>query len=41
LKSDRLPGATLWYPNDPAGHHQVATSVEPQRFFDHYFSFFK
>jgi inosine-uridine nucleoside N-ribohydrolase len=40
LKSDRLPGATLWYPKDPAGHHQVATSVNPQRFFDHYFGFF-
>lgn len=41
LKSDHIPGATLWYPNDPAGHHQIATTVNPSRFFEHYFSFFK
>jgi inosine-uridine nucleoside N-ribohydrolase len=41
LKSERTPGATLWYPKDPAGHHQVATTVVPQKFFDHYFSFFR
>lgn len=41
LKSDRTPGATLWFPDDATGHHQVATSIEPQRFFDHYFSFFQ
>lgn len=41
LKSDHLPGATLWYPKDSSGHHQVATTVNSSRFFEHYFSFFK
>jgi purine nucleosidase len=41
LKSDRLAGATLWYPNDEKGHHEVATKVDAARFFDHYFGFFK
>jgi len=41
LKSDHLAGATLWYPEDPARHHEVATKVDPSKFFDHYFSFFK
>jgi len=41
LKSDRTPGQTYWFPDDPAGYHQVAMTIEPQRFFDHYFSFFK
>ena len=41
LKSDHVPGATLWYPNDAAGHHQIATTVNAPRFFEHYFSFFK
>ncbi|MDD5261173.1 MAG: nucleoside hydrolase [Methylacidiphilales bacterium] len=41
LKSDHATGATLWYPKDPAGHHEIATTVNPSRFFDHYFSFFK
>ena len=41
LKSDHLAGATLWYPKDPAGHHEVATTVDGARFFEHYFSFFK
>jgi purine nucleosidase len=40
LKSDRLPGATLWYPKDQTGHHEVATTVNSQLFFEHYFSFF-
>ncbi len=41
LKSDRLAGATIWYPKAEGGHHQVATSVQPARFFEHYFGFFK
>lgn len=41
LKSDRLPGATLWYPRDSTGHHQVATKVDGARFFEHFFSFFR
>ena len=41
LKSDHLSGATLWYPADAAGHHEVATTVNPARFFEHYFSFFE
>ncbi|MCE0523979.1 MAG: nucleoside hydrolase [Methylacidiphilales bacterium] len=41
LKSDHLAGATLWYPRDAAGHHQVATTVNAPRFFEHYFGFFK
>lgn len=40
LKSDRLLGLTHWAA-DPSGSHEVATQVNPQRFFDHYFSFFK
>jgi len=40
LKSDRLVGGTFWYPK-PDGRHEVATTVQPQRFFDHYFSFFQ
>ena len=41
LKSDHEPGATWWYPKDPAGHHEIATTVNPGRFLEHYFSFFK
>ncbi len=40
LKSDRLAGATLWQPKAD-GPHEVAKTVDPQRFFDHYFGFFK
>jgi inosine-uridine nucleoside N-ribohydrolase len=40
LKSDRLAGATLWSPK-PDGPHEIAASVDKQRFFDHYFGFFK
>jgi purine nucleosidase len=40
LKSDHLAGATLWHPNDPMGHHEIAATVNPSRFFEHYFSFF-
>jgi inosine-uridine nucleoside N-ribohydrolase len=40
LKSDSEAGATLWRPNAAGGRHEVAVSVQPQRFFDHYFGFF-
>jgi purine nucleosidase len=33
-------GRTLWQPGEPASSHQVAVSVDPQRFFDHFFSIF-
>ena len=33
-------GETLWKPS-PTGRHQVAVGVNPGRFFDHYFSYFK
>jgi purine nucleosidase len=37
--SPRLGGHTTWKA-DAAGRHEVATTVDPARFFDHYFSFF-
>jgi purine nucleosidase len=37
LQSDRLRGLTHWQAG-AAGPHQVALQVEPQRFFDHFFS---
>jgi purine nucleosidase len=40
LKSDKLAGATYWTA-DPKGRHEIATTVDPRRFFDHYFGFFK
>ena len=40
LKSDHMAGATIWYPKTD-GHHQVATTVQPARFFEHYFGFFR
>ena len=40
-KSDHLAGATTWYPKDASGHHEVATTVNAPRFFEHYFGFFK
>jgi inosine-uridine nucleoside N-ribohydrolase len=40
LKSERLAGATLWRP-DAKGTHEFATTVNPARFFEHYFGFFK
>jgi purine nucleosidase len=41
LKSDLQPGATLWYEKAEGGTHEVATSVQSARFFEHYFGFFK
>jgi inosine-uridine nucleoside N-ribohydrolase len=37
--SPRLAGLTHWTA-DPGGRHEVALDVDPQRFFEHYFSFF-
>jgi inosine-uridine nucleoside N-ribohydrolase len=39
LTSERLAGLTHWTP-DPHGRHEVALTVDPPRFFEHYFSFF-
>lgn len=39
LKSDPLAGMTHWSP-DPTGPHEVAITVNPDRFLQHYFSFF-
>ncbi len=40
LTSARLAGHTHWTPN-PAGQHEVALTVNAEKFFDHYFSFFQ
>jgi inosine-uridine nucleoside N-ribohydrolase len=41
LKSDHMAGATNWHPKAEGGRHEVATTVRPDRFFEHYFGFFK
>jgi purine nucleosidase len=38
LKVDDLLGTTYWEPNTQESYHTIATDVEPDRFFDHYFS---
>ena len=40
LLSQHLMGLTFWSP-DENGPHEVATTVDAQRFFQHYFSFFE
>jgi purine nucleosidase len=40
LMSSKLTGFTHWTP-DKNGQHEVALEVDPQRFFDHYFSVFE
>ena len=40
LKSDRLAGATTFTKKED-GPHEIAATVDKQRFFDHYFGFFK
>jgi purine nucleosidase len=40
LKSDHMPGATIWHPKAVGGLHEVATTVQKDRFFEHYFGFF-
>jgi len=39
LSQEHLAGMTRWTP-DPQGKHEVALTVKPERFFEHYFSFF-
>jgi inosine-uridine nucleoside N-ribohydrolase len=39
LASERLAGFTYWTA-DASGQHEVALTVDPERFFKHYFSFF-
>ena len=38
LASDHFQGATVWQAGAPTSPHEVALQVDPQRFFDHYFS---
>jgi inosine-uridine nucleoside N-ribohydrolase len=40
LDSPKLAGMTLWTPEGDDPRHEVATSVRPDRFFEHYFSLF-
>jgi inosine-uridine nucleoside N-ribohydrolase len=40
LLDDGNSGITRWQANAPASRHEIATSVNPARFFDHYFSVF-
>ena len=40
LTSERLGGMTLWAPGGPESPHEVALTVDSQRFFEHYFSVF-
>lgn len=40
LTSKRLLGLTHWEPDAVEGQHEVALSVDPERFFDHFFSVF-
>ena len=40
LQGHRFAGATSWTPK-PDGRHEMANAVDKQRFFDHYFGFFK
>lgn len=37
LQSHRLRGMTHWEANDDEGTHEIAVSVDADRFFDHYF----
>jgi inosine-uridine nucleoside N-ribohydrolase len=34
------PGRTLWQPGGPEAPHQVAVSVDPDRYFEHFFNTF-
>jgi purine nucleosidase len=40
LLSHRTKGMTYWMP-DEKGPHEVAITVDSQKFFEHYFSFFE
>ncbi|NIM94034.1 MAG: nucleoside hydrolase [Anaerolineales bacterium] len=41
LQSERLLGFMHWDPDGPESDHEVALSVDSERFFDHFFSAFK
>jgi inosine-uridine nucleoside N-ribohydrolase len=38
LTSERVLGMTYWMPQAAEPKHEVALTVNPDRFFDHYFS---
>lgn len=38
---ENVPGQTLWKPGAPSHRHKVASTVDPQAFFEHFFSEFK
>lgn len=40
LENPSLLGQTIWQPDPDAGQHEVALSVDAERFFEHYFSVF-
>jgi inosine-uridine nucleoside N-ribohydrolase len=40
LASERLRGVTFWEPGEAGAPHEVALEVDPERFFEHYFSAF-
>ena len=40
LEDQRAQGKSHWSPGHAEGHHAVARSVDPERFFDHFFSVF-
>jgi inosine-uridine nucleoside N-ribohydrolase len=41
LNSERLKGLTFWEPDGANAPHEVALAVNPERFFEHYFSVFE
>ncbi|MEO8396468.1 MAG: nucleoside hydrolase, partial [Chloroflexota bacterium] len=41
LASQRMLGMTQWTKDTANSPHEVALDVDPQRFFDHYFSVFE
>jgi hypothetical protein len=40
LAGEQVAGLTHWTPKAQASPHEVALSVDPARFFSHYFSVF-
>ncbi|MCD6506764.1 nucleoside hydrolase [Candidatus Poribacteria bacterium] len=38
IESKRLAGLTMWNPNASEKPHKIAVDVDPERFFEHYFS---
>jgi len=40
LADEKCLGMTRWEPDGPEAHHEVAMSVDTDRFFEHYFSVF-